>query len=286
VFNNIAIMKAKKAFSQNFLINASLQQHIVDAVPLNPNGPNHVLEIGAGRGALTQPLVQRLTHPQDRLTAVEVDPDCVAALHPLFADNPAVQVLAQNVLGVWPATVNATQPVHVVGNLPYHMTGQILFHICGEITEPSPVWLPFLASFTLMVQQEVAQRICAQPGQSCVNPLTWAIQSRFKATYLFGVPASSFRPVPRVESAVVQLTPLAQAQPANMALQVATAKLIKAGFLHPRKTLKNNLLANYPAGHAVWQCIPPEWQAQRAHMVALAQWQAWAQAMWQLTQPQ
>jgi 16S rRNA (adenine1518-N6/adenine1519-N6)-dimethyltransferase len=275
------MVKAKKDFSQNFLVDARIPQAIAAAIPLSTAHPNVVLEVGAGRGALTLPLLHTLA-PADKLVAVEVEPDCLKVLNTLLCDTAQCALLGQNILGVWPdaVTVDPNQPVHVVGNLPYHMTGQILFHFCGEMAELAPHWRARLASFTLMVQQEVAERLVAQPGNAAINPLTWSIQTWFEIRLVLPVPPTAFKPRPKVQSAVIQLlprhTPLFDA-----AILPTTTALIKASFRQPRKTLRNNWAAAFgppTQQHPVWQAIPADQWDRRAHTVTQTDWQTWATA--------
>ena len=274
------MVKAKKSFSQNFLVDATVPATIAAALPLNTDTPNHVLEVGAGQGALTLPLLQWLA-PTDYLTAVEVDPACLKRLTPQLADYPHARLLGQNILGVWPDAItdNEQTPIHIVGNLPYHMTGQILFHFCGEMADTAPRWRHRVGSFTLMVQQEVAERLMAQPGNSATNPLTWAIQTWFDIKVVLAVPPSAFRPQPRVNSTVIQLTP--RSVPLfEPSLVPTAARLIKASFSQPRKTLRNNWQATFNDPlHPIWQVATPTEQQARAHTVTLSQWQAWSNAI-------
>jgi 16S rRNA (adenine1518-N6/adenine1519-N6)-dimethyltransferase len=278
------MVKAKKSFSQNFLVDASIPAAIAAALPLMPGVTNHVLEVGAGLGALTLPLLQHLS-PADRLTAVEVDPACLKRLQPQIDAYAYARLLGQNVLGVWPEDVTPDLAlIHVVGNLPYHMTGQILFHFCGEMIDLSPRWRPRVGSFTLMVQQEVADRLMALPGNADINPMTWAIQTWFEIKPILAVPPSAFRPRPRVNSAVIQLVPRPQPLFDPM-LVPAAARLIKASFSQPRKTLRNNWQATFADDtHPIWQAATAEEQQARAHTITLPQWQHWSTAIHQANQ--
>jgi 16S rRNA (adenine1518-N6/adenine1519-N6)-dimethyltransferase len=269
------MVHAKKSFSQNFLIDPLVPQAIVDSIPLPPDSPVTVLEVGAGQGALTMPLLTRLQPTGGQLVAVEVDPACIKTLQPLCDQHPHFTLLGQNILGVWPETLTATGPIHVVGNLPYHMTGQIVFHFCGELLDPDPRWRPHLGSLTLMVQREVADRILAQPGDSALSPLSWSLQIPFEVKRVLDVKPKAFRPVPKVHSTVIQLVPRAVPLIANDELKPVAA-LIKAGFAQPRKILKNNFLSTFGADHPLLTQLGEDELGLRAHMVTLAQWTTWA----------
>jgi 16S rRNA (adenine1518-N6/adenine1519-N6)-dimethyltransferase len=270
-------MPAKKAFSQNFLIDPAIPLAIAAALPAHAQDSAYpVLEIGAGHGALTLPLLAHLGDSRP-LIAVEVEPACLKTMHKLAEQHPNLTILGQNILGVWPETLGLTSPVHCVGNLPYHMTGQILFHFCGEMADPAPRWRPWVASFTLMVQREVAERIAAQPGNASLNPLSWSIQTWFEVKRVLDVPSRAFKPVPKVQSAVIQLIPRPQPLIHVEAIPLAH-KLIQAGFRQPRKTLKNNMLAAFGADHPLWAIIPEATLTQRPHMLPLTAWKDWALA--------
>jgi 16S rRNA (adenine1518-N6/adenine1519-N6)-dimethyltransferase len=155
-----------------------------------------VVEIGPGQGALTR----HLSESCDRLTLVELDNDLAARLAEEFKSRKDVQVIHRDVLRV-PLTDIAPDPstLKVVGNIPYNITAPILFHL---LARPRP------AQVVLMVQREVADRIVAEPGTREYGALAVGVQTVARPEFLFRVPAKAFRPVPRVESAVVRITPL------------------------------------------------------------------------------
>ena len=181
----------RKSLGQHFLRDQRALARIADALQLT--GAETVVEIGPGRGALTDLLVPRAR----RLLAIEVDRALVPILRARYADQSHVIVLEADVL-----TVNlgeaAQGPYRLVGNVPYNITTPILFH---ALKAPRPELAVYL------VQREVAERIVAPPGSDAYGALSVNVQALAEATLLFKVPASAFQPAPKVESAVIRLIP-------------------------------------------------------------------------------
>ncbi|HSM03742.1 MAG TPA: 16S rRNA (adenine(1518)-N(6)/adenine(1519)-N(6))-dimethyltransferase RsmA [Longimicrobiales bacterium] len=185
--------RAKRSLGQNFLVDPNLQRKIVDAVQAGPD--DEVVEIGPGQGALTTHLVDRVR----RLSLVELDDDLAADLAERYAERPDVRVIHGDVLATdLRASVGDWSAARVVGNIPYNITTPILFHLLGR---PRP------RDIVLMVQREVADRIVAAPGTGGYGALAVGVQSVADSRMLFPVPRGAFRPVPRVDSAVVRITP-------------------------------------------------------------------------------
>ena len=187
--------RAKKRFGQHFLTNRRLLARIADA--LGPSPGETVLEIGPGPGGLTEALVARGA----RLAAIEIDRDLVPGLRSRF---PAVRIAEGDALEVdWRtvAGVPAAAPLLVTGNIPYNITSPLLEK---ALEPPRPLRIVFL------VQKEVADRITAVPGTPQYGALSIGIQAVARAERLFVVPAGAFQPPPKVDSAVIRLTPLGQ----------------------------------------------------------------------------
>lgn len=186
-------VRAKKSLGQNFLVDGNLQRKIVAA--LSPGPDDRVLEIGPGQGALTEHLLGTV----GRLTLVELDDGLVERLRPRVDSTPGTELLHADVLSVdLPTRIEGWTETRVLGNIPYNITTPILFHL---LERPRP------REIVLMVQREVADRIVAEAGTSEYGALAVGVQSVADAEFLFGVPRKAFRPVPRVESAVVRITP-------------------------------------------------------------------------------
>jgi 16S rRNA (adenine1518-N6/adenine1519-N6)-dimethyltransferase len=181
--------------SQHFLFDPRILARIADAVEARAGEP--VLEIGPGLGSLTAVLAARGL----RLAAIERDPRLASRLAARF---PGVPVLQGDALELdWPAAAGAApgEPWWVVGNIPYHITSPLLDK---ALAPPRPAAVVFL------LQREVADRLSASPGSAAYGALSIGVQAVARVRRVFTVAAGAFRPVPRVDSAVVRLVPLPQ----------------------------------------------------------------------------
>lgn len=183
----------RKSLGQHFLHDRRVLAAIVDALELH--GDETVIEIGPGRGALTDLLVPRAR----RVIAVEYDRKLAALLRERYAAAPSVSIVEQDVLEVNLGTL-AAGPYVLAGNVPYYITTPILFH---ALERPRPERAVYL------VQREVAQRITAKPGEREYGALSANVQAVAHAEQLLRVPAGAFRPPPKVESAVIRVVPRA-----------------------------------------------------------------------------
>jgi 16S rRNA (adenine1518-N6/adenine1519-N6)-dimethyltransferase len=181
----------RKSLGQHFLNDRRILERIADALELT--GAETVLEIGPGRGSLSEVLVGRAR----RLVLIEYDRALAALLRERYASTPSVEVLESDVLTVDLGAV-ADGPYRLVGNVPYYITTPILFH---ALERPRPDRAVYL------VQREVAERIVASPGSKEYGALSVNVQAVAKPKLLFRVAPGSFRPPPKVESAVIQLEP-------------------------------------------------------------------------------
>ena len=213
----------RKRFGQNFLVDAQVVGGIVSAI--DPQPGDHLVEIGPGLGALTHPLLERVTH----LHVVEIDRDIVARLrkhHP--ADRLTIH--EGDALAFDFATVG--DDLRIVGNLPYNISTPLLFHLA--------TYADRVRDMHFMLQKEVVDRMVAVPGESAFGRLSVMLQYRFWLEWLLDVPPDAFDPPPKVDSAVVRLIPRARsellAKDENMLAHVVTA-----AFAQRRKMLRNNL---------------------------------------------
>jgi len=224
-------MKAKKALGQNFISDPQLISDIVDASGCGEK--DTVVEIGPGRGALTQELAGRVR----KLYAVELDSDLIPVLRTIFALKPNVEIINEDILTFDFSKVTEDLKnendgyFRIIGNLPYYITTPI---ILGLLEQAVPA-----KTMTFMVQKEVAERIVAGPGRD-FGVLSVSVQYYCDAEYMLDVPAEYFNPRPKVDSAVVRLTPKKE-----RLLQKEDEKLffdlVKAAFSQRRKTLSNCL---------------------------------------------
>jgi len=182
----------RKSLGQHFLSDRRILGRIADALHLQ--GDETVLEIGPGRGALTDILAERA----GRLIAIEYDRALAAMLRERYARRSNVLIAEADVLEVSLGEL-AGGPYVLVGNVPYYITTPILFHALVPPRADRAVYL---------VQREVAQRLTARPGSKEYGALTVNVAAVARAESLFGVPAGAFSPPPKVESAVVRVTPV------------------------------------------------------------------------------
>ena len=186
---------------------------------------DNVVEVGPGLGALTLPLLGLL----EQLHVIEIDRDLIERLEAKQLDNLTIQ--SADVLSVDFAPMTAKKPLRVVGNLPYNIGTPLLIRLL-EVHSG-------LQDVHVMLQKEVVDRLDAQPNTRAFGRISVLMQSVFNIEPLFKVPASSFDPAPKVESAVVRLTPLENALGKDdiKALESCT----RIAFANKRKTLRNNL---------------------------------------------
>ncbi len=214
----------KPRLSQHFLVNRGLCQRIVDLAELSP--ADRVVEIGPGRGALTELLLDRA----GEVWVIEVDAALVRHLHGRFGDRPALHLVNGDALR-YPFEQMAA-PFKVVANLPYAVASPILIRLL-EARRSIP-------RMVLMFQREVAERLIATPGTRRYGVLSIIAQLYAEITLRTIVAPGSFRPRPKVESAVVTVVP--RPQPLiPIRDDAAFIRLVHHGFAHRRKTLFNNL---------------------------------------------
>jgi 16S rRNA (adenine1518-N6/adenine1519-N6)-dimethyltransferase len=189
------VARPRRRFGQHFLSNSHLLDRIAQALDPAPGAP--VLEIGPGHGALTRALVERGAS----VTAIEIDRDLVAGL---LARFPSVRIVEGDALELdWHQVLEPSiggEAWYITGNIPYNITSPLLDK---ALSPPRPTAIVFL------VQKEVADRVTAVAGDDDYGSLTVGVQAVAKAERLFTVPAGAFTPPPRVDSAVIRLTPLA-----------------------------------------------------------------------------
>jgi 16S rRNA (adenine1518-N6/adenine1519-N6)-dimethyltransferase len=183
--------RPRKRLGQHFLVDHGVLERIADA--LAPTPDDVVIEIGPGRGALTDLLVRRAK----RVIAIELDRDLVPYLRDRYRDAGSVEVIEGDVLEVNLGEV-AGPDFLLAGNVPYYITTPILFH---ALESPRP------ARAVYLVQREVAERIAAPPGSRTYGALSVNVQAVARAELVGRVPPGAFRPPPSVDSAIIRLTP-------------------------------------------------------------------------------
>ncbi|RMD62520.1 hypothetical protein D6833_06795 [Candidatus Parcubacteria bacterium] len=223
----------RRQWGQHFLNDHSIIQRILDEV--RSFAPEVVVEIGAGKGALTLPLARDRSAPYRRIIAIEKDRRLAAALARVLPQCPVPTVLqegdARELLPKLPSSFPRASYI-VMGSIPYSLTG-ILLRKIGELTPPPRGCL-------LVVQKEVAHRIVAAAPRA--SKLALSVQFWALPHLLAVIPRASFSPPPRVDSALIKLT-ARRRLPCNREHYYAT---LHAAFAHPRKTLANNLKTSFP----------------------------------------
>ncbi len=251
----------RKRLGQNFLVDKNLQAKIVAS--LRAGSTAHVVEIGAGMGALTALLAERYAG----LTAIEVDERAVAYLAERL---PEVDLRQGDVLQVdWPALAEEKgAPMHVIGNLPYNITSPILFALIDS--------RPLFAEAVLMMQREVAERIVAPPGSKTYGILSVQVQLFAEAELLINVSRHVFFPKPDVASAVVRLAFRRHPALADTDDTAFVRTVVRTAFNQRRKTLRNSLRA---LATAQGSAVPDQWAGLRPEVLSPAEFVALARAL-------
>lgn len=219
--------KARKRFGQNFLIDHGIIRDIVRAV--HPHKDDVIVEIGPGKGAITQLLADSC----DNLSVIELDRDLVPWLKVKFEKHPNFQLFQADALQFdFAQLVKNAKPIRIVGNLPYNISTPLIFHLLSYSTQ--------VQDMHFMLQKEVVKRMAAQAGDSAYGRLGIMVQYYCAVENLFEVPPTSFDPAPKVDSAIVRLVPY-QNLP-HPATNIKTLeKLVNVAFQQRRKTLRNAL---------------------------------------------
>jgi 16S rRNA (adenine1518-N6/adenine1519-N6)-dimethyltransferase len=220
----------RKRFGQHFLTDESVIAAIVAAIA--PRRQDLMVEIGPGLEALTRPLSSRLDH----LHVIEIDRDIAARLRTAFPSGRVTvhegDALEFDFAALGPA-------LRVVGNLPYNISTPLLFHLAG--------YGGAISDIHVMLQKEVVDRMVAQPSATEYGRLSVMLQYRFRMERVLEVPPGAFRPAPRVESAVVRMTPF-PSLPHPAADEDWLRRVVAAAFSQRRKTLRNALRAHFTSG--------------------------------------
>ena len=220
----------QKKFGQNFLINTSILEEIIDAAEITKE--DFVLEIGPGIGTMTQYLCEAARE----VVAVEIDTNLIPILGDTLSAYDNVEVMNADILKVDIAKLaderNGGKPIKVVAHLPYYITTPI---IMGLFESHVPI-----DSITIMVQKEVADRMQEGPGSKEYGALSLAVQYYAKPEIVVNVPPSCFMPQPKVGSAVIRLT-RHENPPVDVDNEKLMFQVIRASFNQRRKTLANGL---------------------------------------------
>ncbi len=227
--------RAKKTLGQNFLVDEGAINTIIEGANIQPD--DVVLEIGAGLGFVTEQLAQRAK----KVYAVEIDRDAILQLKKLPFDN--IEIIEQDILKTNIFDYANDGKIKIIANIPYYITSPILAHLLGEIDDENNQNRNAISEIFLMVQYEVARRICATPKSKNKEYGSLSILCNFYSNTEFvkKVGKRSFFPSPKVDSAIVKITPKTEAK-----YEVKDKKLLRriiaGAFQARRKTFKNTLL--------------------------------------------
>jgi 16S rRNA (adenine1518-N6/adenine1519-N6)-dimethyltransferase len=222
---------ARKRFGQNFLVDTGVIDSIVDTI--RPQRGERMVEIGPGLGALTEPLIERLATPESPLHAVELDRDLIARLTKKF--GALLELHAGDALAFDFGSLAAPgdkPSLRIVGNLPYNISSPLLFHLV--------TFAPCVIDQHFMLQDEVVERMVAEPGSKAFGRLTVMLQYRYVIDKLIDVPPESFQPPPKVDSAIVRMIPYAPHE-LPVVDDAILGDLVTAAFSQRRKMLRNTL---------------------------------------------
>lgn len=236
----------KKRLGQHFLHDPSLIRKIVQAVAPKPG--QHLVEIGPGEGAITLPLLRET----GRLTVIELDRDLIPRIEAAAASSGELAVLQADVLKVDFTLLSQGKKIRLVGNLPYNISSPILFHCLDHANA--------ISDMHFMLQHEVVERMAAGHGSKVYGRLSVMLQLVCHIEPLFGVPPGAFKPPPKVDSAVVRMTPLPTRPEANLA---TIERVVRHAFAQRRKTLGNALRGVATARQLAAAGIDPRLRAEQ-----------------------
>ena len=250
-------MRAKKSLGQNFLQDETVINRIVDALDLRKD--ETVVEIGPGRGALTQRLLADAGH----VVAVEFDREMISPLRERFGSFDNFELINDDALNIDFADILKTAGVggkaKLVANLPYNISTPILQRLIDQRR--------LFSSIVLMFQREVVERVTASPGGKERGFLSVLVENAFDTEYLFDVAPEAFQPVPKVWSAVVRITPKRSA----VSDEALFRKIVSVSFSQKRKTILNNFKSAFPDGSVLLEQSGIDGR-RRAETLTLDEW--------------
>jgi len=251
-------LKPKKGLGQNFLIDDTYLQRIVETA--NVTASDEVLEIGAGIGSLTR----HLAGAAGQITAVEIDNQLFPILKKVLKSFDNVRLIEGDIMEIESRELTSQAVFKVVANIPYYLTSNLIRHLLEAPFKPAVI--------ALTIQKEVAERVCAEPGK--MSLLSLGVQIYGKPRIAFLIPAKAFYPIPKVDSALL-LVDLYDQPVISVESLDSFFKLAKAAFMQKRKKLHNALagapgLGNQKAVELLYRSgIDPD---RRAQTLALQEW--------------
>ncbi len=218
--------QARKRFGQNFLQDEQIIARIMRSI--NAKVDDNLVEIGPGLGALTEKLLSQVA----QLQVVELDRDLIPILRTKFFSYEGLQIYQADALEFDFSQLSNNKSLRLVGNLPYNISTPLIFHLLNSSC--------LIQDMHFMLQKEVVERLAAGPNSKLYGRLSIMAQYHCQVESLFEVPPSAFSPAPKVDSAIVRLTPYTQ-KPDVAHNPSQFASIVREAFHMRRKTLKNNL---------------------------------------------
>ncbi|WP_293748891.1 16S rRNA (adenine(1518)-N(6)/adenine(1519)-N(6))-dimethyltransferase RsmA [uncultured Paraglaciecola sp.] len=257
---------ARKRFGQNFLHDNYVIDQIVTAI--GPQKDQHMVEIGPGLGALTEPVCELV----DALTVIELDRDLAARLrtHPFIASKLTI-VEADALKYDFSQLLSDDKPLRIFGNLPYNISTPLMFHLFSFANK--------VQDMHFMLQKEVVNRLAASPGNKSYGRLSVMAQYHCQIIPVLQVPPGAFNPPPKVDSAVVRLVPH-QKKPVTLINEDTLHTVCAQAFNQRRKTIRNSLKESVSEKQLIDLDINPEL---RAENLSLEQYAKIANAVDSLT---
>jgi 16S rRNA (adenine1518-N6/adenine1519-N6)-dimethyltransferase len=237
--------KAKKSMGQNFLKSKEALLKMCKAGEVN--NKDIIVEIGPGKGALTEKLLVHVGHGQGKVIAIEKDRDLMDILVEKFTQeikNGKLILLNEDILGFDPAKYGLKEGGYkIIANIPYNITGSIIRRFLSEVNRPN--------TMTLLVQKEVAERVCVHVGhghrEGKESILSLSVKAYGEPKYIMKVHKRFFSPSPKVDSAIISINNISgKIFDNNKKKEENFFKIIKAGFAHKRKVLCKNLEVGLP----------------------------------------
>lgn len=258
-------LRANKSLGQNFLQDEFALEAITDAAQIKST--DTVLEIGPGLGSLTR----HLAVSAQEVVAVELDQNLIPPLQAVIAPYQNVRVIHGNILDLSPSELIRNEDYVVAANIPYYITSAVIRHLLENNPKPRRI--------VLTIQKEVAERICAKPGD--LSLLALSVQVYGNPSLAAHIPADSFFPTPKVDSAILTIdiypTPVIPIE-----LLDTFFKLIKAGFSQKRKTLRNSLASGLHIPTTSSEMLLRQAgidHMRRAETLSLEEWQSLCEAL-------
>jgi 16S rRNA (adenine1518-N6/adenine1519-N6)-dimethyltransferase len=240
-------LRTKKKFGQHFLTNDAALLQLINAI--NPSENDHFVEIGPGRGALTD---QLLASGCKHLDIIEIDRDLITLLENTYSQKN-VTVINADATEVDFSQFKKTQKIRIVGNLPYNVSTPILFQVLKSADA--------LVDLHFLLQKEVVDRLVAQPGDSQYSRLSVMVQYHCHTQHLFDLGPHVFSPPPKVDSSFVRLKP--HQQKITLQSYAHFSDVVREAFNQRRKTLSNSLKHRFAADEIKKLGIDPKIRPQQ-----------------------